>query len=628
MTPDYIEEAHARWTKSRDHSKEWREEARTDYDMVAGHQWSVEEMAYLEENLRPAITMNRTGPVIDSVVGHQVTNRQEIKYVGREVGDAQVNELLTGAYQWVADQCGEEHEQTDMFRDAAICGMGWTETRISYDEDPDGKIFSAERVSPLEMFWDPTARKQNLSDARYVMRARWIARIEAEERWPKARDIQPGDGEVFEDLQDGAVPHDAARAFEYKNTASEWYRQHTDEVLILQYQWWVREPMYRVGDPMSNRLVELSESKYEKLKDYIQEKGLPVIRQLKRKYYQAFLLGKHELEKTLNPCPTDFTLKAKTVKRDQNQNTWFALGRVLRDPQKWSNKFFSDIQDIMASNRTGGAFVEEDALKDPRRAEEIWNDSNPLIIVNSGAIGANKIRERNPIQYPTGLDRLLQFAITAIPDVTGINLEMMGMVDRNQPGILEAQRKQASLTILAPLFDGLRKHQRERGKVVLYFIKNYISDGRLIRITGQNGLQQYVPLVRQPDTITFDTVVEQSPTSPNVKQETFQILTEIAPFVLQAGYPLPPEILDYLPLPSTLTNAWKRTVMEASEQPGPVDQAKIQKDSSQAKLNQARARKTLAEIETDVAELKREMYDSQTDRLKVVVDANQPRSTE
>ena len=83
-------------------SEDWRNDAKTDYDMVAGHQWSDEEMAYLEDNLRPAITMNRMGPVIDSVVGHQVNNRQEIKFLGRDTGDARPNEILTGAYQWCA----------------------------------------------------------------------------------------------------------------------------------------------------------------------------------------------------------------------------------------------------------------------------------------------------------------------------------------------------------------------------------------------------------------------------------------------------------------------------------------------------------------------------------------------
>ena len=42
---------------------------------------------------------------------------------------------------------------------------------------------------------------------------------------------------------------------------------------------------------------------------------------------------------------------------------------------------------------------------------------------------------------------LMQFAITSIRDCTGINLELLGQKDINQPGILEAQRKQAGMTV-------------------------------------------------------------------------------------------------------------------------------------------------------------------------------------
>ena len=59
--------------------------------------------------------------------------------------------------------------------------------------------------------------------------------------------------------------------------------------------------------------------------------------------------------------------------------------------------------------------------------------------------------------FPQGFYQLLEFAISSLRDVTGINLELLGQQDQNQPGILEAQRKQAGMTVLATLFDSLRR---------------------------------------------------------------------------------------------------------------------------------------------------------------------------
>jgi hypothetical protein len=45
------------------------------------------------------------------------------------------NELLTFGAKWLRQQCVAEDEESDALPDQVVCGMGWTETRLDY-EDP------------------------------------------------------------------------------------------------------------------------------------------------------------------------------------------------------------------------------------------------------------------------------------------------------------------------------------------------------------------------------------------------------------------------------------------------------------------------------------------------------------
>lgn len=594
--------------QAKDHSLEWRNEAKECYDFFAGRQWTTDELAALEEQLRPAIAFNRIAPMVSAVKGHQINNRQEVRYLPREMGDVQVSELLTGAAQWVDDECDAEDELSEVFEDLIITGMGWSETKLTYDEEIDGKIQSAERIAPLEMYWDKSAKRRNLADAKYVMRGRWVARKEAETKWPELKNIEVGvDEGLYDNPQDDLEPHDASRAHFYEDDARQWYNRHRDEVFIVQVQWWEHKPLYRVGDPATGRLIELTDAKFNRLKDRLDESNVPYVRQLKKHFYQAFVCGPKILEKGDCPCPDAFTLRCVTGKRDANKNFWFGLVRGMVDPQRWSNKFFCDIQDMIVSNRQGGAFVEEDALVDPRQAEEQWNDPNPLILVTPGAIGQNKIQERSPIPYPQGMDRMMEWAIQALPAVTGINLEMMGFANRDQPNVLEIQRKRSALTVLADIFDSMRRFQKERGRVVLYFIQNYINDGRLIRITGQSGKDQYVPLALDPEATKYDIIVDEAASSPNQKEETFAILMQLAPLLAQAGIAPPADTLEYLPLPSSLIASWKEQLNPESKQPNPLEQLALLK-----------AQKEIEEIDAEIA----------AKRAKAIRDENEARAQE
>ena len=570
---DLLLDIEAHYKRARDHSDKWRAEAREDYDFVSGVQWSEEDAALLSEQGRVGVTFNRVAPVIDAVAGAEVSNRQEVRYIPRETGDAKVNEILTAGAKWVRDECNAEDEESDAFCDAVICGMGWTETHVEYDDDPDGKVY-IDRVDPLEMYWDSAAKKHNISDARWILRVKKYSRDALAAQWGATKidgiiaDLDKTERELGADEDLQGEPHNATDAWKYKNDASG--AGKVPAFKVREYQWYESERVYRVPNPQSGQLEDVEVAAFEKLKPALEAAGVPFTDVKPRKAYRAYALGKNILESGPGPGDTRFTYNAITAKRDRNRGYWHGLVRPMKDPQRWANKFFSQILHIVNSHSKGGLLIEQGAAKSLEQVKEEWARADGVIELNPG--GLDKLREKTQGQYPTGIDRMMEVAVSAIRDVTGVNLEMLGLADRTQAGVLEYQRKQAGLTILASLFDALRRYRKDQGRLLLTFIRKYVADGRLIRVVGEQGAQ-YVPLALDKQTARFDIVVDDSPTSPNQKEQVFGVMSSLMPMLTKIGVAPPAEALDYLPLPSSLVEKWKAQIAQAAQQPNPEAQA-------------------------------------------------------
>lgn len=583
--------------QSRQHWGKWRDEAKSCYRYVAGDQWTSGERSYMESNeggRRVPIVFNRIDPMVSAVLGAEILNRQEVTYLPREVGDVQPNEILNDAAQWVRDQCDAEFEESDSFLDSLICGLGWTETRMDFEEDPEGRII-VERVSPLEMWADPSTRKRGLVDRRYQWRGREMRRHDVKSKWPE----RYGQIITAESREDDAVVTHSNVGDEYDADEDDATQSGPKKTIwVRHHQWYDIVDGYRVINPDSGESHSLDAKDYKALVAEYLAMGVrpPQAAKIKRrKYYEAFiagkvLLGKNEID--------GFTFHCVTGKRDEMTGTWYGLIRAMVDPQKWANKWFSQILHILNTSAKGGLMYETDAFENPRKALEEWAKPDGAIAVKHGALQRNAIQERKAANYPQGLDRLMQFSFDALPQVSGVNLEMMGLVGKDQPGVLEAHRKQAGYAILAQFFDALKLYRKRQGRTLLKYIQDYISDGRLIRISGNNGNEQYVPLVRKPGTIEYDVIVDDAPMSANQKQTVWAMLVQMMPMLKDA--PLPgdvwADIIRMSPLPSSLSQKIGKAISEAQSQPDPSQEAEtaktqseVARNQSQAALNQAKA---------------------------------------
>jgi hypothetical protein len=577
------------WRGDRDKAEDWYDIAKEDFDFPAGRQYSEEELKILRAKKRPDIVFNRTDSVIDAVAGYEVGNRREVRYIPRELGDATANEMLTSAGQWFNDKAGGDYVRSDLFKDLIVCGMGWSETRIDYTESAEGEP-REDHIDPFEMTWDRDARQRNLGDATRVWRARRVPLGDAMEMFPGYNKAQ----------LDAAWSSISSEADLKRDRGSkDGSANSTDYVTIIQCQYLTRQPYYLAQDPMTGEQSEFTEKEFNDANKRLKKLAgfeMEGVKFRKKVIKQAFL-GGVVLSYGDAPCPDEFSLQCVTGKYDRNKGFWYGIIRAMKDPQRWANKWLSQMMFIMNSNSKGGLIAEKRAFADIRNAEATWSQPDSITTINDGAMGA--IKEKTMAPFPVGFQQLTEFAVTSIREVSGVSLELMGTREANQANVLEQSRKQAGLNILQWAFDGMKLYSERQGSVVLYYLQNDLSDGRLIRILGKDN-EQYVPLIKQAD-LEYDIIVDDSPTSPNQKEQIWGIISGFLPLV---GKVIPPEFilqaLEYSPLPGSvvsklkdMANAPNPEKQQAAAMAAKAQAAEIDKTTSQAMLNKANAQKAM-----------------------------------
>jgi hypothetical protein len=596
----------SRFKTSKQHWSEWRTEARNLYDLKACRQWDPADEAAMKEALRPMVTFNVADKYLDSITGLQINNRQETRFFPREPGDAHLNELLTGAVAWGRDLCDQADEETDAFSDAVWTGLGWMEGYLDKDLEASG-VPAGQRVDNMEMYPDPAARKRNLEDGRYVIRIRQMDHDEYEDLFGEKYESQDREMTPLEDDDSGIEIIDEPQ--DYNQDTSISTAPKKGKCPVADYQYWKREKRWIVKHPQMGE-KELNETEYTAYKDFFDRAAkngqqfsiVPVKRKV---YYRAFIsngrIAEGENGFGLSPYQHGFTYHAITGKRDRNKNTWYGIGRAILDPQKWLNKFFSTILYTLMTNSKGGVMAEESAFKDSRKAEAEWANPSSITWMKNGAIAGPdgpKVVPKPQSPYPQGMDRLMEFSLNSLPQITGMNVELMGLADKVQSGVLEAQRKQSAMAVIAWAFDAMRRYYRSIGRQQARYVIDYVPEGTLVMINGEAS-KQYVPLIKNKVAMTFDVIVDEAPTSVNMRERVWAVLEGMIPQLLQAGMTIPPEVLDYSPLPAELAQKWKQALkpdpkkqqlMERTEVANVTKvESEVQKNQTQAQLNLAKA---------------------------------------
>lgn len=612
-----------------DYSADWDVESREDYRFFSLQQWDQDDAEALAEEGRPALVFDRTRPIIQTLMGSQITSRFQAQYlpVQSDISsmDAQISEPLSAVAKWVQAAGDFEQHESLAFQDTLVTGVGCIEIYASYEINPDGLIL-ARRVPSREIGWDPTSVEPNNLDARFVIRDRMIDEDELASLFGKAAvqdvlDLASRGTEARPNLHahQGATVRTNEQRYAYDLTRpaalnDRFYDPISSRVRLYEQQSWSRyyqtriigvdvenaeavmqahqmaeelgiEPEYPQmeifedsGDPTEKTLQDL-QLRTEALNLQIAGRELgpigppatipdfPV-----RVYLRSWHTAAEKLKEEPIPFPA-FSYLFITAYEDWSDRNgrrhFFGPMRAMRDPQKYSNKFMSQAIHLFTGNPKGALLYEEDFFTDQSKAAKDWNRATGMIKVKKGTLRHQneKFRQLNTNVNLRGIETLLANAQSAVGAAAGVSeaygVGTVGDLRRTSGSALSSVLSSQQKTNATP-FDSLRLYRKNMGRLILYMLDAYIDPAQVIRVVGKEN-EQIIEVINEGRLAEeYDIRVEEIPTSPNERQEVFEVLMQsgILPQLMQQGVPIPPDLADFFPIPNDASQQLKATLQQ------------------------------------------------------------------
>jgi hypothetical protein len=508
--------------------------------------------------------------------------------------------------EWIRDESDVEDEESDAFRDVVIAGMAWMEIHL---ETVDEVKVVNRRVDNVEMRWDRTAKRRNLEDAKRIHRVREIALDDARAMFPGAADADLDAAWARDDQVGEPIDREDARDYNSGNALTDEEIGKRGTVTLVETQWKEvvslttvtappspPDPMNPMAPPPPPETMELPEDEAIRMAETAANMGVPVKLGKPRQQttvHRAYMGAKMLENKPLPVQGEGFSYKVMTGKWDRKLSVFYGLIRAAKQPQEWANKWLSQSQHILNTMARNGIDYETGAFVNEVKALEDWNKPGSAVEFNEGVLVNGKVRPRpSNAGMPTGIENSLTFALQSIRDTTGINLELSGLADREQAGILETQRKQAGVTILAVFFDNLRRYRKAAGRMTLKYALELLPPEQLIRAVGEERGEALEKLM-DPKAQSYDVVVEEAPTSANAKERAWAAVSPLLPILIEKASPtILAEVVRMSPIDSQTA---EKIAQELTAPPSPEAKQKQAEQEEQAKASvQAMVQETQA----------------------------------
>ena len=511
------------WFKRSAHTtNEWRRKAREDCGFYTGKdQWSDKDRASLAEKGKPAITINRIKPLMNVLSGYQRLNRYDIDFLPRTNDDMSLATVRKGVTKYIMDTSDYDKEESDVFMDGILTGIGWFEVGYQFDYAKlDGDAF-IRRVSPFDIYPDYESRDKYFRDMRYIIRARWVNKSELKKVYPDKADQIEAQHHVYDINEDETGDREL------------WYEDATNKIRLCEcwYKETTTKHMYVLKD---GRVVDTVVPEMLLTGQIDQKIDVPVDMVKMVSFFDNVLLEEKESPYKHNELPF-VPYVAYYLGEDDIPS---GVVRDLKDSQREINKRRSQALHILNTSTNSGWLVEEGSLSKTQESALKKGATTPgaVIEVGGGALTSGRVQRLQPPPAPANVLEAISEAINELPAISGINESLMGVDIANDVSgrAIELRQKQA-ITHITTLFDNLR-HAKKAIVNLLWgkrgyqgVIPQFYTEEKTYRIIGTGGVNEFVTVNQQQQSVDPVTMQTITTTLNDLSQGEFDIVIAETP---------------------------------------------------------------------------------------------------
>ena len=503
---------HPKWVR-------FREQADEDFKFYNGTgQWDEELRRSLEAQGRPALTINRVRPIVQTVIGYERGARMDLRPVPTTVGTSPPDEAMIRNVMIFGrlmkkvnqDQKGE-FVLSRGFKDGVIGGMGAWYFGVDYLDDPvHGRVHMV-RVKYKDFLYDPDCSCYDLEDAREIFWHKLVPVEVLKAQYADAADdiddalsALPTDTPGSTHALPSRDPFDGYRT-QSQDAALTLWDDERREVRVVEAWFQTWETVKLLLDKRQNRVETIPDDPVARqlARDLAaaDPEQIRLVDQRRRRWEMSVFLpatmqeiatsvdGEHPFPNdTENPPFVQFLAY-------EDDDEIMGLTRNLKDPQREVNKRRSAMIDNASKHGMMKWFARRGNLENPEFLEGGigagmvgWTKGNP---------NQERPIEAAPPPMPDWVVSMEDRAVRDLPDVSGINLPLQGKANASDSGRKVALLQQQGQIQTSEIFDNYRHSRQLCGLRLGKRIQQVFTGPMVVRLETEAGDSEFVTLNEQ-----------------------------------------------------------------------------------------------------------------------------------